>query len=386
MIFTDLRFVALFAACWICFFVAPRRWRATVLAVLGLVFYAMYAGAFALVVLGLTATALYADRRLVAWIAGAATIGMLTAFKLGSNSDVLPTAPAGSTSAVLVPIGFSYLAFELLHVVIERRRGRIRELAAPDLLAFAFFFPTRVAGPIKRYPDFLAAVARAEPSAENVYRGLLRILMGLSKKLLVADLLALTVAERSYAATPAHAWVITLAYAVQIYFDFSAYSDIAIGFSRMLGIAVPENFAWPYLAPNIREFWNRWHMTLSFWVRDYIFLPTGRALFKTSIRSWPAAIAVVSYLLTFAIVGAWHGLTAAFVVWGLYHGALLSAHHVIRLKTPAWIADHPLYHSRISRAASAAFTFACVAVGWVPFMTDLPSSGRLLKLMFGARH
>jgi alginate O-acetyltransferase complex protein AlgI len=244
------------------------------------------------------------------------------------------------------------------------------------------FMPCRIAGPIRRFPDFTAAVARAEVSGADVYAGVIRILIGLAKKLVIADTLALTGAELTYVSQASHAWTIVLAYTFRIYFDFSAYSDLAIGFSRLLGIAVPENFSYPYLAPNIREFWNRWHITLSHWVRDYVFVPTGRVLFGTVLRPWPGLIATASYLVTFLVVGAWHVLTDAFLVWGAYHGALLSAHHVIRAKMPAAISDHPWYRSRPAHAASVAVTFLFVAVGWVPFMTDLATARRLLLLMF----
>ena len=280
-------------------------------------------------------------------------------------------------------VGFSYLAFELLHVVIERRRGRIQDLAPSDLLAFAFFAPARVAGPIKRYPEFSAAVHAAELSSANLYHGLLRVLVGLAKKLLVADVLALTVAESSYVSSPGRAWTIVLAFSLQVYFDFSAYSDIAIGFARLLGIELPENFRRPYFASNIREFWDRWHITLSHWVRDYVFAPTAGALFRTRLRRRPAAIAVVSYLLAFLAVGAWHGATPAFLVWGLYHGVLLALFHLARLKTPAWIADHRLYRSRLAQGLAGALTFGCVTLGWVPFMLPLREAQKLLALMFG---
>jgi alginate O-acetyltransferase complex protein AlgI len=373
MIFTDLRFIALFVACWITFFLLPRAWRPAVLAFWGAAFYLLFAGPFAAVVVMLAALTFFSGIRPIAWIAGVTIVALLATFKLG-------LAPA----TVLVPLGFSYLAFELLHVIIERRRGRIQELSPQELLAFVFFAPARIAGPIKRFPQFSAAVRDAVPSAANVYAGLLRVFIGLGKKLLIADVLALTVAEKFYVASTRHAWIIVLAYSFQIYFDFSAYSDIAIGFARMLGITLPENFNWPYLARNIRDFWDRWHITLSRWVRDYIFLPAGRALFKTPLRPWPAAIAALSYLLTFLTVGAWHGLTASFLVWGLYHGALLALYHVVRLKMPLRIADHPWYRSRVADAIGIAITFACVTIGWVPFMQPLRQAGKMFALMFGA--
>lgn len=375
MIFTDLRFLSLFAGCWLTFFaVAPAR-RSAALAVWGTVFYAVYAGAWAILVLALIVSAALSNRRSVAWFAATAVTVLLVSFKVPGN-------------AALLPLGFSYLSFELLHVIVERRRGRIASISLLDLVAFALFLPCRIAGPIRRFPDFTAAVMRAEMSGANVYAGVMRILVGLAKKLVIADTLALTCAELGYGpvAGRTHAWVIVLAYTFRIYFDFSAYSDLAIGFSRLLGIAVPENFSYPYLAADIREFWNRWHITLSLWVRDYIFVPTGRRLFATFLRPWPALIATLSYLVTFLAVGAWHGLTGAFLVWGAYHGLLLSAHHVVRTKLAPAVADRAWYRSRLAWAVSVAVTFGLVTIGWVPFMTDLETARRLFMVMLFGGH
>ena len=375
-----LRFIAVFVLCWISFATVPRSWRSLTLAFWGAVFYLMFAGPFVWVVLALTLLALFSDSRIGAWLTGGLVIGLLYYFKV--QAAVFDTG-ASATGRVLIPLGFSYLSFELLHVVIERRRGKIAALSLPDLLAFVFFAPARVAGPIKRYPEFTAAVRDADISAEQVYDGSIRVLTGLAKKLCVADVLALLAAERPLVHSTGHAWIVVLAFTFQIYFDFSAYTDVAVGFSRMLGITVPENFNWPYLAPNIREFWNRWHMTLSGWVRDYVFLPTGRVLFKTRLRAAPSAIAAISYLLTFMVVGAWHGVTAAFLLWGVYHGALLAAFHVVRAKTPAAIAGHPFYRSRAATAGGVVLTFLLVSIGWVPFMTTWDGASTLLAWLFG---
>jgi len=382
MIFSDLRFLALFLGCWISFFALPRRWRPAVLAFWGAAFYFLYAGRFLFVVVALAILAFFSGHRAVAWLAGTATVVLLAFFKLAHLSGALPDAPAGPATT-LIPIGFSYLAFELLHVVIERRRGRIGTVRWDDLLAFVFFAPARVAGPIKRFPDFIAAVGDAELSAADIYAGILRVLIGFAKKIFIADLLAPGVSGASYFYSAGQVWTIVLAYSFQIYFDFSAYSDIAIGFARMLGVRLPENFDRPYLAKNIREFWDRWHMTLSRWVRDYVFMPLGRRLFRTRMRRWPIAIGVVSYLTAFSIVGAWHGLTASFILWGVYHGVILSLYHVIRLKTPPSLASHPWYRSRPADAMRVAVTFLCVTVGWVPFMLPLEDAERALVLMFG---
>lgn len=367
MIFSDLRFIALFLGCWISFFALPRRTRPVVLAFWGAAFYLVYAGPFLAVVL-LLALMTFFNR--LSWLAGLATVALLAYVKLPATS-------------VIVPLGFSYLAFELLHVVIERRRGRIESLSLNELLAFVFFAPARIAGPIKRYPDFIAAVRDAEPSSANVYAGLLRILAGFAKKFFLADVLALAVERSAFVTSAKLAWVVVLAFSLQLWLDFSAYSDIAIGLARTLGIALPENFRAPYLARNIRDFWERWHITLSHWVRDYVFVPLGRSFFGTPLRRLPILIAVICYLLTFVTVGAWHGLTPAFLVWGAYHGALLALYHVVRLKTPAWIADHRWYDARPVRAASVALTFFVVVIGWVPFMLPLPKAAKMLALMFG---
>ena len=382
MIFTDLRFLFLFVCCWVSFFAVPTARRSAVLAFWGTVFYVAYAGVMAVLVVALVIGAAFSNRRRVAWIAGAAICGLLAFFKIAGSAGWLARLGVSGAGGWVMPLGFSYLSFELLHVIIERRRGRIVSVALVDLLAYALFLPCRIAGPIRRFPEFTAAVGRAQPSPEHVYAGLLRILIGLAKKLVIADTLALTAAELNNLTGRAHAWTIVLAYTLRIYFDFSAYSDLAIGFSRMLGMTVPENFSYPYFAVNIREFWNRWHITLSHWVRDYVFVPLGRTLFGTFLRPWPGLIATVSYLVTFLVVGAWHGITGAFLVWGAYHGLLLSAHHVIRLHIPPSISDHAWYRSRMASAVSVAVTFVFVAVGWVPFMTDLATARRLLVMMF----
>jgi alginate O-acetyltransferase complex protein AlgI len=382
LIFTDLRFLLLFVGCWLSFFAVPRSRRNAALALWGTIFYVVYAGTFAVVVIVLVIGAAFSNRKGVAWLVGAAVVGLLTFFKVAGNVEWVSSAGASDVRRWVIPLGFSYLAVELLHVIVERRRGRIPSVALLDLLAYALFLPCRIAGPIRRFPDFTAAVERAQASPENVYAGVLRILAGLGKKLVIADTLALTGVELAYVRGRSHAWTILLAYTFRIYFDFSAYSDLAIGFSRLLGITVPENFSYPYLASNIREFWNRWHISLSHWVRDYVFVPTGRMLFGTVLRPWPGLIATLSYLVTFLVVGAWHGVTGAFLVWGAYHGLLLSVHHVIRTRMPASISDHAWYRSRLASAISVAVTFFFVAVGWVPFMTDLTTARRLLGLMF----
>ena len=159
---------------------------------------------------------------------------------------------------------------------------------------------------------------------------------------------------------------------------------MAIGVSRLFGIEIPENFRNPYASQSIQEFWTRWHISLSSWIRDYVFLPFGRLAFTTRLRTAPAAIAVLSYLVAFLAVGAWHGLNASFLLWGLYHGTLLSAHHVFKRTVAARLAAYAFYDSAAAKVASVAVTFGFVAAGWLFFLTDDPHQAlRLVRLMAG---
>lgn len=383
MLLIQFKFLLLVALCWITFFTVPRRFRSHVLAFYGAVFYATYAPAGVWLIGGLVVGTYLLKGPRGMWLAMGLIVGFLAYFKapgewvMAAGSPVI-TEPAG---AVLMPIGFSYLALELIHFSVERNRGRILNASIFDLAAFALFLPCRVAGPIKRYPDFTAAVGGAELTPENFQRGCLRILAGLGKKV-GADLVGRTLVGAGAALTPLQGWQMMLGYSIQLYLDFSAYSDIAIGVSRLMGITVPENFRYPYLSSNIQEFWARWHMSLSSWAHDYVFSSLGRALFKTRLRATPGIIAAVSYITTFLVIGAWHGLTPNFLAWGAYHGILLSAFHVYRTSIPVRLAASPVYQSRPVAWMGSIVTFLLVTIGWVFFRMDLPSGLHLLRLMF----
>lgn len=300
------RFVLLVVVTWLAFFGVPARFRSHVLAAAGAVFYAMWAPSTIWLVAVLVVLAYALKGPFAKWIVVLLIVGLLAYFKrpagimAGAGLAVIDL----RTGSPLVPLGFSFLAFELVHYVIERSRGRIADASFIDLAAFAFFFPCRIAGPIKRYREFTSSVSAARPSAEDVYRGCMRIAFGLAKKLALADTLGRLAPPIASASTPFLVWASMLAYSLELYLDFSAYSDIAIGTSRVMGIQVPENFDWPYLSVNIQDFWNRWHKSLSSWARDYVFMGAGRALFKTRLRPHPGAIAAASYIATFLVIGA----------------------------------------------------------------------------------
>ena len=383
--FIEPRFVLVVALCWITFAVVQRRFRSHALAFWSLVFYALYAPrALGLVLAVVVLTYLLATRlsngRRAKWIVIAVVVGLLAYFKRPAGAAAALGAVDLQGDNPFVPLGFSYLALELMHYAIERSRGRIKGGTFVDFAACTLFFTCRVAGPIKRYNDFTASVAEAAGSAKDVYHGAFRILSGLVKKAVFADALGRYAANVATATTAGQAWQGMLAYSLSLYLDFSAYSDFAIGVSRLMGIRVPENFNWPYLASNIQDFWNRWHMSLSFWVRDYVFTNTGRQLFRTRLKaSWRHR---GGKLRDVPVVGGGTACRRA-SVWGAYHALLVTAFHFYKAWLPIRIATNPVYQSRVVSWAGTA-PFVLVTVGWVFFRMDLHSAVRVLRLMVSA--
>ena len=266
-------------------------------------------------------------------------------------------------NGAFLPLGISFFTFEFYHYAWDRQRNRTEPGNLGEYLAFILFFPTMVAGPIKRYQNFLPQL-RAEPLGWSLdfERGITRILAGLVKKFVIADLLTsvtdhlnvddILLARRGVLPI----WLV--AYGIKIYIDFSAYSDIAIGSARLFGVHVPENFNWPYVRSNIAEFWANWHISLTSWLVDYVFIPLGG-----SRRSLPRVYANV--VTTMLISGLWHGAGLHFLVWGLWHGMLLCVHRLwanYRLDAP---------RSQRLRLASVALTFLLVNAGWAFFAMDL---------------
>jgi alginate O-acetyltransferase complex protein AlgI len=278
----------------------------------------------------------------------------------------LPAAPT-----IPLPIGISFFTFQAISYLIDVYRRDIP--AAPSYGEFATYhslFPQLVAGPIVRYREI-----RSEMPARRVDRALLtegayRFCLGLGKKVVIADNLG-TVADAVFALPSsqlggAHAWLGVLCYSLQIYFDFSGYSDMAIGLGRLLGFHFPENFDQPYRSASVTEFWRRWHMTLSRWFRDYLYIPLGgnrRGALRTAVNLW----------IVFFLCGLWHGAGLTFIAWGLYHGFLLTAERVL----------HSRFGWRPTGMLGIALTFALVTVGWVFFRApSLPAAGHYLAAMF----
>ena len=271
-------------------------------------------------------------------------------------------------SSIFLPLGISFFTFEFIHYAVDRYKGTTEAGRLRDYLAFILFFPTMVAGPIKRYQDFLPNLLH--PSTDFTLdwnRGITRILSGLIKKFAIADVLTSLTNHLNHAdIAVAPRWVLIIwivAYGIHIYFDFSGYSDIAIGSARLFGITVKENFNWPYLQTNIADFWACWHMTLYRWLIDYIFIPLGGS------RVSPIMI-YRNVMITMAFSGLWHGAGLNFVVWGLWHGALLCGHRLWR----TWRDPLPAETSLGGRLAGWALTFTLVTLGWAFFCMDIQTA------------
>jgi len=221
------------------------------------------------------------------------------------------------------PLAVSFFVFEFVHYLFEVRRGGEPIRSPLKFLLFAIFFPSLVAGPIKRYTQFLPSLDAAvhSPSrAENWAEGLRRIGLGFFKKVALADNLTLYIGanQQQFGADSLFGrWFVLATIALRILLDFSGYSDIAIGCARLLGIRLPENFNWPYAARNLQDFWQRWHISLSSWIRDYVYIPLGGSRHGLLRRG-------LNVLVAFALCGLWHGPAWHFILWGVYHGAGLA--------------------------------------------------------------
>jgi alginate O-acetyltransferase complex protein AlgI len=350
-------------------------------------FYARGGGAFTWLMLGsiafnyVMAIAVARDRSR-AWLAAAIAVnlGVLAVFKYANffaeNVNALLTAfHVGSFAVphVLLPIGISFYTFHAISYVVDVYRGDATAQKSPVHAAlYLLLFPQLIAGPIIRYREIADQLARRVVRIDDFAEGARRFIVGLGKKVLIANNVA-TAADGIFALAPseltaAHAWLGIVCYTLQIYFDFSGYSDMAIGLGRMFGFRFPENFRWPYIADTVQDFWRRWHMSLSSWFRDYLYVPLGGN--RASKRRM-----YFNLVLVFFLCGLWHGASWSFVVWGLYHGTFLVVERlglagVVR-RFPA-----PVRH---------AYLLVVVMIGWVFFRADtLQHAVAYLGAMAGA--
>ncbi len=296
----------------------------------------------------------------------------------------LPAIPALD---LLLPLGISFITFQRISYFVDVYRGTTAPATKlRDYALFILFFPRILAGPLVKYADFSAQLSNqaAKADIEERLRGFFRFAVGLVKKVMIANVLAVYAdevfsTEVHLLSTPV-AWLGALAFTFQLYFDFSGYTDMAIGLARMIGYKIPENFNNPYISTSVTEFWKRWHITLGQWLRDYLFLPVAYAF----SRRWPNEryaglktdhwIYISAALTTMIICGLWHGAGWTFVIWGAYHGLLLALDRLFLLKLlkPA------------GRVPSILITFTIIVVGWVFLRSEsIAYATSFISLMFG---
>jgi alginate O-acetyltransferase complex protein AlgI len=307
---------------------------------------------------------------------------------------VLAQSTATASALDIRWLGFSYVAFRLIHTLRDRQAGRLDAYSLRDYVNYVIFFPSISAGPIDRIQRFQKDINQPlQTGLTATMDGLQRFVVGLFKKYAIADTLALIALNSGNAGQllpNGWAWLVVYAYAFQIYFDFGGYTDIAIGFGKLLGVNLPENFNRPYLKPNLTQFWNNWHITLTQWFRAYFFNPFTRAL-RTSPRFrnlTPAGMILVTQISTMVLIGLWHGITLNFVLWGVWHGLGLFFQNrysdwARRRLSKLQLDDKPLLRYGI-QAVNVLFTFNYVALGWIWFaLPDVSSSLHVFGALFG---
>ena len=277
-------------------------------------------------------------------------------------------------------LGYSYLAFRLLHTIRDRQSGRLPDVTLGEYVTYVIFFPSFSVGPIDRIERFIKGLRQPKNAlSDDIIFGGQRLVVGLFKKFVIADtlaMIALNPISATQAQNPLGAWILLYAYAFQIFFDFSGYTDMAIGLAQFIGISLPENFKQPYRQPNLTLFWNNWHMTLTQWFRAYFFNPFARSLRKSRKLSAGMMI-LVTQLATMTLIGLWHGVTPSFVLWGLWHGFGLFVQNRWSGWAKARLAGASLSPraQRILSLGGTLLTFNYVALGWVWFVIPNPAQG-----------
>lgn len=272
---------------------------------------------------------------------------------------------------IVLPIGISFFTFQGMSYVLDVYMGKAEAQRNPlNVALYIALFPQLIAGPIVRYTDINKEIIFRRETMQDFSEGVQRFSVGLAKKVVLSNPFAL-LADYAFESNPselgaAMAWLGALAYTFQIYFDFSGYSDMAIGLGKMLGFHFPENFNYPYAAQTVSEFWRRWHISLSSWFRDYVYIPLGGNR---------TGNVYVHLLIVFLLTGLWHGASWNFVVWGLWHGAFLIIERVLR--------NHKVLLP-IPKALKWLYTMLAVVIGWIFFRApNLTSAILYLKCMIG---
>ncbi len=387
MVFSSLPFVFLFIPLTALLYFAFRslKWRNGVLLLASLIFYSWGEPRLVLLMM-LVSLAAYAgglgieglkDRPALRKACFIATVSLITLnlliFKyLGFFAENLAALGIPvRVPEIALPIGISFYTFQILSYVIDLFKGRVKlQKSWPRLLLYVSFFPQLIAGPIVRYSTVEKEIGRRKEDPDEIAAGIRRFIIGFAKKLIISNGVA-KFAEIVYAGDPAvygrlMYWLAAIAYSLQIYFDFSGYSDMAIGLGRIFGFHFLENFDHPYVSRSITEFWRRWHISLSSWFRDYVYIPLGGN--RVSRRRW-----IFNIMAVWALTGFWHGASWNFILWGLYYGLLLILEKLVTGKLMA----------KLPAPLSWLITMFTVVCGWVLFnITDFAALGTAFKTMF----
>ncbi|MGE5242604.1 MAG: MBOAT family O-acyltransferase [Betaproteobacteria bacterium] len=416
MLFTEPTFLFLFLPVLLALYFATfsrthGAYGNWLLLVASIVFYVKGGGAFTWLMLGSIAfnywMAIAVDRlrgtprgRTILAAAVAVDLGVLGVFKYANffadNVNalflVLRVHPL-VVPRVLLPIGISFFTFHAISYVVDvYRRDATAQKSPVHAALYLLLFPQLIAGPIIRYRDLADQLARRVVNLDDFAYGVRRFVVGLAKKVLIANVVAVP-ADRIFAMpfeqlSAGHAWLGLVCYTLQIYFDFSGYSDMAIGLGRMFGFRFPENFRYPYIASSVQDFWRRWHISLSTWFRDYLYVPLG----GNRVSPWRVYRNLV---IVFFLCGLWHGASWNFVIWGLWHGMFLVIERATRDRrrtTPAHLPITTSPHHRITTSplhpittfTQHLYALAVAMIGWVFFRADtLPGALAFLKAMAG---
>lgn len=389
MVFSSLFFLYLFLPLnlVVYYFAKTTKARNIVMLIFSLIFYAWGEPVYVLLLIFMTACdwliSLYIGRqtphsakaKLGLWVMGIVNLGLLGVFKYGSfvleNIGLIVGKDLGALDIIL-PIGISFYTFQLMSYVVDVYRGDVpAQKNFATLLLYVSLFHQCIAGPIVRYKDVCAELAERRVTAQDLADGIWRFCFGLAKKAILANAMG-SVADTMLSGnvsenTVLSLWIGVLAYSLQIYLDFSAYSDMAIGMGRMIGIHYRENFDYPYVSRSVTEFWRRWHISLGSFFRDYVYIPLGGNR-KGKLRTY------LNLFVVWFLTGLWHGASWNFVLWGLYFFV--------------FIFIEKLFLSRVlskDRIISHIYLVAVVYFGWILFrFDDMGDILSVLRGMFGA--
>ncbi len=370
MVFSSAIFIYLFLPAFLLgYYATPLRWRSFTILLGSYLFYAWWRVDFTLLLMGMTAfnyalsqriirADSTADKRLtfLAVAGNLCALGYFKFFDFGISSVNAIIGSDFSLWNIILPIGISFYIFQSISYIVDVHRKDIPPACNYiDFAAFIALFPQLIAGPVLRYKDIAPQFIQREHSLARFNEGALRFAMGFCKKILIADTLAPYVDALFALQNPtmAESWLAVLGYTAQLYFDFSGYSSMAIGLGLMMGFQFMENFNYPYLSRSITEFWRRWHISLSVWLKNYLYIPLGGNR-KGTARTY------INLFLTMLLGGLWHGANVTFLCWGAWHGIWLAIERALGGKTaspyPAW--------------AARAFTALLVILGWVMFRAE----------------